>query len=550
MQFARYYNQRQTSMLIMMQRTYLKLFLEVGSRQFSTQPTSALKKLNHVSNLDSPLLDLFGRKHTYLRISLTERCNLRCQYCMPAEGVQLTEKQKLLTTDEVLKIADLFVKEGVTKIRLTGGEPTLRKDLVDIVSNLKRMKGLEVVAMTTNGITLTRQLVELQRAGLDILNVSLDTLIPERYEHITRRRGWKKAMMGIDLAAQLGYDPVKVNCVMMKGKEYMPFTGNKWDVDKLVPYKCMVDKIKVAYPNFVALKNGPNDTSKAWKVPGYKGQVGFITSMTEHFCGSCNRLRVTADGNLKVCLFGNTEVSLRDAMRANCSEDDLRALVGTAVRRKKKQHADARHKRNPSKSLIVATYSTPLLHLLPGTVTPRLQPTARFFSTNPTPQPELTHTDPTGKARMVNVSEKAVTAREARAVARVQVGPKISQLIHENSLKKGDVLSIAEVAGILGAKKTADVELDKATGEVIILAAIQCLGKTGVEMEALTAVSVAALTVYDMCKAVSKDITITDVQLLSKSGGASGEYVKEEEIKIRDYNRQPQSRFQPFVGPM
>ncbi|KAJ8921527.1 hypothetical protein NQ315_003145 [Exocentrus adspersus] len=339
-----------------------KFLFGIGKRTLSLRTCTPLKENKSISALEeNPLDDLFGRHHNYLRISLTERCNLRCEYCMPAQGVKLTKHQNLLTTDEILKIANLFVRSGVNKIRLTGGEPTVRKDIVDIVSNLKQIKGLETVAMTTNGLTLTRQLAVLQKAGLDIINVSLDTLIPERYERITRRKGWQRVMFGIDLALQLGYDPVKVNCVMMKNFnedeltnfveltrnkrvdvrfiEYMPFTGNKWDMDKMVSYKDMVTKIKSLWPDFAPMENKPNDTSKAWKVPDFQGQVGFISSMTEHFCGSCNRLRLTADGNLKVCLFGNTEVSLRDAIRNDCSDDELMALISAAVKRKKKQHA-------------------------------------------------------------------------------------------------------------------------------------------------------------------------------------------------------------------
>lgn len=319
------------------------------------------EELNHRLNTSETLTDTFGRYHNYLRISLTERCNLRCQYCMPAEGVTLSKKSNLLTTEEVLRVADLFVKSGVTKIRLTGGEPTIRKDLVDIIANLKKLQGLKTVGITTNGLVLTKKLVELQRAGLDALNISLDTLNSEKYEFITRRKGWQKVMMGIDLALQLDYAPVKINCVVMKGFndnevvdfvqltkdknidvrfiEYMPFSGNKWDYDKFVSYKDMLEKIFQIWPDFESLPGELNDTSKAWKVPGFKGQVGFITSMSEHFCGTCNRLRITADGNLKVCLFGNTEVSLRDAIRNTCSEDDLLALVSAAVKRKKKQHA-------------------------------------------------------------------------------------------------------------------------------------------------------------------------------------------------------------------
>lgn len=219
---------------------------------------------------------------------------------------------------------------------------------------------MEQVGITTNGIMLTRLLVPMHRAGLDAINISLDTLKATKYEQITRRRGMERAIAGIDLAVQLGYKP-KVNCVVMRGFndveicdfvaltreraidvrfiEYMPFSGNRWETEKMVPFRDMLQTIRERYPDFVALPNGPNDTSKAYAVPGFAGQVGFITSMTEHFCGSCNRLRVTADGNLKVCLFGNAEVSLRDAMRSGSTEEELTELISSAVSRKKKQHA-------------------------------------------------------------------------------------------------------------------------------------------------------------------------------------------------------------------
>jgi molybdenum cofactor biosynthesis enzyme MoaA len=198
-------------------RFYVKNLVKASRRSFSVEAIQNKGSVKINEQAENPLTDLFGRHHTYLRISLSERCNLRCQYCMPAEGVKLTPNDKILTSDEIIHLARLFVNEGVTKIRLTGGEPTVRRDLVSIIGNLKQIKGLEAVAMTTNGLTLTRQLVALQRAGLDILNISLDTLKPDRYEFITRRKGWERAMMGIDLALQLGYNPVKINCVIMKG---------------------------------------------------------------------------------------------------------------------------------------------------------------------------------------------------------------------------------------------------------------------------------------------------------------------------------------------
>ncbi|KFB50978.1 hypothetical protein ZHAS_00019021 [Anopheles sinensis] len=486
--------------------------------------------------LSSPLSDRFGRFHSYLRISLTERCNLRCKYCMPAEGVPLTQKERLLTSAEVIRLANLFVAEGVRKIRLTGGEPTVRKDLTEIVGQLKANPLLESVGITTNGLMLTRQLVGLQRAGLDALNISLDTLRVARYEQITRRKGWERVIAGIDLAIQLGYRP-KVNCVLMKGFnddeicdfveltkdrdvdvrfiEYMPFSGNRWETEKMVSYRTMLDTIRARYPAFEPLPNGPNDTSKAYRVPGYRGQMGFITSMTEHFCGSCNRLRITADGNLKVCLFGNTEVSLRDALRSpGCSEDDLRCLISAAVKRKKKQHAGA-----PALAAHGALCGV------------------RHYSS-------LSHVDEhTGRATMVDVDDKVSTKRVAKAQATVYVGPTIAALIENNELKKGDVLSISQMAAIVAAKKTSDLiplchniplssikvetSLNSSTNEVHILAKVKCDGKTGVEMEALTAVSVAALTVYDMCKAVSHEILIKNIMLVEKTGGKSEFYRKQ-----------------------
>ncbi|XP_033734817.1 molybdenum cofactor biosynthesis protein 1-like isoform X2 [Pecten maximus] len=309
------------------------------------------------------LTDTFGRHHNYLRISLSERCNLRCQYCMPENGVELTPSQKLLSSEEILRLSELFVKEGVQKIRLTGGEPLVRKDVVEIIRGLNEFRdlGLQTIAMTTNGVTLARKAPVLKEAGLDLINVSLDTLVSAKFEFISRRKGWNHVMKGIDAALDLGYDPVKVNCVVMRGMneeeicdfvaftkdknvdvrfiEYMPFDGNKWNSKKMVSYLEMVDTIKARWPDFARMKDHPNDTSKAYHVPGFKGQVGFITSMSEHFCGTCNRIRLTADGNLKVCLFGNTEVSLRDVMRSSSDDTELREVISAAVKRKKKQHA-------------------------------------------------------------------------------------------------------------------------------------------------------------------------------------------------------------------
>lgn len=319
------------------------------------------------------LRDRHARQHTYLRISLTERCNLRCLYCMPLEGVPLTPNESLLTAPEVERLARLFVSQGVTKIRLTGGEPTIRKDLPDVISGLAALRsmGLKQIGITTNGLTIPRHINHLVASGLTHLNVSLDTLDPFKFELMTRRpaKGIHKVLSGIETALALGVPQVKINVVVVRGLndgqdvldfvewvkhrkvivrfiEYMPFDGNRWRPEKLVPYNDLLGKITSHFGPLEKVGDDPNDTSKHWRVPGHQGSIGFITSMTDHFCGTCNRLRITADGNLKVCLFGNSEVSLRDAMRhglhgseSPASNNELLHIVGAAVKRKHARHA-------------------------------------------------------------------------------------------------------------------------------------------------------------------------------------------------------------------
>ncbi|XP_075060529.1 molybdenum cofactor biosynthesis protein 1 isoform X2 [Mixophyes fleayi] len=573
---------------------------------------------------DSPLpfssflTDSFGRKHNYLRISLTEKCNLRCQYCMPEEGVKLTPRSDLLTTQEILTLARLFVQEGVDKIRLTGGEPLIRPDVLDIVGQLRKLEGLKTIALTTNGINLARQLPKLKEAGLDVLNVSLDTLVPAKFEFIVRRKGFHKVLEGIRRAVELGYNPVKVNCVVMRGLnedelldfveltenqplevrfiEYMPFDGNKWNFKKMVSYQEMLDTIRQRWPELEKLSTEMSSTSKAYRVPHFQGQIGFITSMSEHFCGSCNRLRITADGNLKVCLFGNAEVSLRDLLRTEATEKELVQIIGAAVGRKKKQHAGCvswpphPHQRNVQgfrylkeqlQNLGAAGSYLHTTHALRSRGSGQIYCSLRYFSKkipntmvlplrlfccyrdipvpaclttqqssaethNPCLQgasEHLTHVDGAGKVLMVDVGKKSSTGRTAVATAVVRLGPKVFGLVQSNQLKKGDVLTVAQIAGIQGAKLTSQLiplchnislnqvnvslKLDDTRFAVVVTAECHTHGKTGVEMEALTAASVAALTVYDMCKSVTHDMVIEEVKLLSKTGGQRGDFHNE-----------------------
>ncbi len=307
------------------------------------------------------LTDTFGRHHTYLRISLTERCNLRCKYCMPEEGVQLQAQERIMTFEEIERIARLFVSEGVDKIRLTGGEPLVRKDVEKLLQKLGKIEGLKTFAITTNGLLVPKKMKAMHEAGINLMNISLDTLNEKKFEFITRRKGLDLVMKAIDMAIDYGFSPVKVNCVVMKNFneneladfveltrnkpleirfiEYMPFDGNGWNDSRFLSYKDMIKRIEEVHPALERLQDGPNDTSKTFQVPGFAGRIGFITSMSEQFCGSCNRLRMTADGNLKVCLFGKAEVSLRDVMRAGGTDEELLKIIQAAVHRKKAAHA-------------------------------------------------------------------------------------------------------------------------------------------------------------------------------------------------------------------
>ena len=287
------------------------------------------------------LQDRYGRQHSYLRISLAEKCNLRCLYCMPEDGVPLQPQSHLLTNSEIMSLATWFTNSGVNKIRLTGGEPLLRKDIVDLVGDLHALGKLEQIGMTTNGVTLSKNLPDLVEAGLTHVNISLDSLDADKFAKLTRRPPsyHARVLRAIeDCATYLPYR-TKINVVVMPDNveelqdfallskempvdirfiEYMPFNDNNWDTSEFISYQDMQNQIH----GLQRIEDGPNDTTKWWTLgdddtssKNKNGRIGFITSMSEHFCGTCNRLRLTADGKLKVCLFGKTEINLRDLLR-------------------------------------------------------------------------------------------------------------------------------------------------------------------------------------------------------------------------------------------
>ncbi len=306
-----------------------------------------------------PLLDRFGRPHTYLRISLTERCNLRCRYCMPADGIPLRPRDELLTFDEIVRLARLMARMGVDKIRLTGGEPTVRRDLPELIARLATIPGIDSLAMTTNGLTLAERAAEYRAAGLGRINISLDTLRPERFERITRRPGRDRVLAGIDAALAAGLAPVKLNMVVIGSVnddeladfaaltrdrplhvrfiEYMPFAGNGWDEAGLVPATQMRARIAARY-ELLPLGDAPHAVAREFRIPGHRGTVGFISSMTDHFCGGCNRIRLTARGEIKNCLFKAPAASLRDLLRAGATDACIASAIRGALDAKWERH--------------------------------------------------------------------------------------------------------------------------------------------------------------------------------------------------------------------
>lgn len=311
--------------------------------------------MNKTSSNITPILDKFGRKHDYLRISLTERCNLRCFYCMPEEGVQLRDKSKFMTHEEVIDIAQSFVDLGIKKIRLTGGEPLIKKDVGVIIEALGKLP-IEL-AITTNAVNVDQHIEVLKSAGVKSINVSLDSLVADRFNAISRRGYFDRIMANINLLLEHDFN-VKINVVLIKGTnddevidfinwtkntainirfiEFMPFDGNNWDWEKKVSYKEIMQLVDDAYgiEGYQKIKDANNDTARNYQLKESKGSFGIISSVTNPFCDTCNRIRLTADGKIKNCLFSQEESDLLTAHRNN---EDLEPIIRKAINAKHKE---------------------------------------------------------------------------------------------------------------------------------------------------------------------------------------------------------------------
>lgn len=299
--------------------------------------------------------DHFGRDINYLRISVTDRCNLRCQYCMPEEGINSIGHENILTFENIGRIVRAAAGLGIEKYRITGGEPLARKGIVGLIDNLSKIEGVKELAMTTNGILLADKAEALKKAGLHRVNVSLDSLNPTKYKRITRGGHLDEAIAGINAAVKAGLTPIKLNVVVMKGfndDEIMDFVQLTYQHPyqirfiELMPIGLATEgneygfisneEVKQKLPMLTPVE-GKNGVAEVFKYPGAVGTIGFISALSSHFCGACNKIRLTSDGKLKTCLHSNQEIDLDEALK---QEDDelLKKVLERSILKKEAKH--------------------------------------------------------------------------------------------------------------------------------------------------------------------------------------------------------------------
>jgi len=310
------------------------------------------------------MLDRANRRIRYLRISITDRCNLRCVYCMPEEGVPHIGHAEVLSYEEILRIVRVMAGKGITKVRLTGGEPLVRRGVAGLVRDMAAVDGIQDLSLTTNGVLLASMADELRDAGVGRINVSLDSLDPDRFRRITRGGELRAVLDGLDAAGEAGFSPIKLNVVPIRGLnddeverfaaltidkpyhvrfiEFMPIGARAmWDESKVVS-SAEVRESMAGLGALEAVESGVDDgPALLYRLPGAAGVIGFISPLTDHFCGLCNRLRLTADGRLRPCLFSDDEVDLKAPMRAGCTDERICALVDAALDSKPDGHGIA-----------------------------------------------------------------------------------------------------------------------------------------------------------------------------------------------------------------
>jgi cyclic pyranopterin phosphate synthase len=313
-------------------------------------------------NLPVLLKDSYGRAIRDLRISITDRCNFRCFYCMPKEAMEWQPKSEILTYEEIVYLTEIFVSLGITKLRVTGGEPMVRRDVESLIEQLARIEGVEDLAMTTNAHFLRGRAQGLKDAGLERITVSLDSLTPDRFALLTGRNELAQVLDGINAAIEAGLQPVKVNCVAIRGInddqalrfaefarekgvrvrfiEFMPLDNGKiWRREMVVPGEELRKRIDAVYPLERVKSENLSETARRWRfADGAPGEVGFINPVTQPFCGHCSRIRLTADGMIRTCLFSTVEHNLKRLLRGGATREELMDFIVATVEKKEDRH--------------------------------------------------------------------------------------------------------------------------------------------------------------------------------------------------------------------
>ncbi|MDQ0781282.1 GTP 3',8-cyclase MoaA [Chryseobacterium sp. W4I1] len=308
------------------------------------------------------LTDQFGRNINYLRLAIVDRCNLRCTYCMPEKGLAWINQKELITDEEMLRICTIFTEMGVNKIRITGGEPFVRKNSIELLQNISQLDGLTDLSITTNGLLTEQYIPQLKKFGIKSINLSLDTLDEERFFKITRRKSFDKVMKTLDSLLQHNI-AVKINTVVMEDQniddiiplikltkerpidvrfiEEMPFNGGTHSLSLKWNFVQILNHIKAHFPEIQKIEDPKNSTSYNYNIPGFSGNIGIIAAYTRSFCGTCNRLRLTPSGILKTCLYEGTGVNLKDEIRMGKTNEELKNIIINSVQNKPKDGWEA-----------------------------------------------------------------------------------------------------------------------------------------------------------------------------------------------------------------
>jgi len=309
------------------------------------------------------MLDKYSREINYLRVSITDRCNLHCVYCRPKEGISLQGHEDILRYEEIIRVVALAVRMGLIKVRVTGGEPLVRRGCVEFLSVLKKLEGLKDISLTTNGILLEAFAGQIFDAGVRRINISLDSLDKDKYFKITNGGNLDAVLRGIIRADEVGFFPIKINTVLIKGFndnealdfarlaaekpfqvrfiELMPMGKTKLDYgEDYIPVSELIEKINQRYTlePIKGKKNKSDGPARIYKIKNGCGEIGFINPVSDHFCSTCNRMRLTSDGKLRACLLNESEVDLKEALRENCSDAELEKLIWDAVLLKPRKH--------------------------------------------------------------------------------------------------------------------------------------------------------------------------------------------------------------------